>query len=146
MNLILGEHRLNPKAVKRLPGIHREDAIVCTCGMLWVTQEGDLIDLANEFARRRSASLKLLQDLTEADLQLTAHHSELGQVTHDQMIHEWAAHDLNHTVQAERALMQPFLAGCGPWIEYFIDHIFKLPQQSGRGAICCEVVGLYLLC
>ena len=26
------------------------------------------------------------------------------------MVHEWAAHDLNHTVQAERAIMQPLFA------------------------------------
>jgi len=82
-------------------------------------------ELADEFARRRSASLKSLHGLTEMDLQRTAHHSQLGQVTLDQMIHEWAAHDLNHTVQAERALMQPFLPGCGPWIEFFVDHFVK---------------------
>ncbi|MDI6694790.1 MAG: DinB family protein [Anaerolineales bacterium] len=83
------------------------------------------IELANEFVSRRSASLTLLGKLTEADLQRTARHSLLGQVTLDQMIHEWAAHDLNHTIQAEHALMQPFLAGCGPWIEYFTDHFVK---------------------
>jgi hypothetical protein len=35
-----------------------------------------------------------------------------------------AAHDLNHTVQAERALMQPFIAGSGPWrtAGVFADH------------------------
>jgi hypothetical protein len=27
-----------------------------------------------------------------------------------------------HTVQAERALMQPFIQACGPWQSYFIDH------------------------
>jgi len=27
-----------------------------------------------------------------------------------------------HTVQAERALMQPFIEGCGPWRPYFRDH------------------------
>jgi hypothetical protein len=42
------------------------------------------------------------------------------------MIHQWAAHDLNHTVQAERALMQPFIAGPGPWraAGNFADHDF----------------------
>jgi hypothetical protein len=40
------------------------------------------------------------------------------------MVHEWAAHDLNHTVQAERALMHPFIAGSGPWrtAGVFADH------------------------
>jgi hypothetical protein len=81
--------------------------------------------LADEFARRRSASLVLLKGLTEADLQRASRHAQLGLVILDQLVHEWAAHDLNHTVQAERALMQPFLAGCGPWIEFFTDHIAK---------------------
>jgi hypothetical protein len=41
------------------------------------------------------------------------------------MLSEWAAHDLNHTIQAERALMQPFLLECGPWIVYFQDHVIQ---------------------
>jgi hypothetical protein len=83
------------------------------------------IDLASEFARCRSASLRWLRELAEADLRRTARHSLLGPVTLEQMIYNWTAHDLNHTVQAERALMQPFLAGCGPWIGYFEDHWVK---------------------
>jgi hypothetical protein len=43
------------------------------------------------------------------------------------MLNEWAAHDLMHTVQAERAIMQPFIAGSGAWKVYFSDHI-----ASGR--------------
>ena len=35
------------------------------------------------------------------------------------MIHQWAGHDLMHTVQGERALLQPFIEGCGPWKRYF---------------------------
>jgi hypothetical protein len=27
-----------------------------------------------------------------------------------------------HTIQAERALMQPFIQGSGPWQVYFQDH------------------------
>jgi hypothetical protein len=27
-----------------------------------------------------------------------------------------------HTVQGERALMQPFIAGCGAWQSYFTAH------------------------
>jgi hypothetical protein len=70
----------------------------------------------------RVASLELLARLTPADLSRTARHSELGSVTLEQLLHEWAAHDLMHTVQAERALMQPFIAGSGPWRGYFADH------------------------
>jgi hypothetical protein len=46
----------------------------------------------------------------------------MGTVTLRQMLNEWAAHDLMHTVQAERALMQPFIDACGPWQRSFLDH------------------------
>jgi hypothetical protein len=80
--------------------------------------------MASEFAALREQSLDLLARLSPADLSRTARHADLGTVTLGDMIHEWAAHDLNHTVQAERALMQPFIAGSGPWraAGYFADH------------------------
>ena len=86
--------------------------------------------LAAEFARFRSANLAALAQVTDADLPRTARHSELGIVTLAEFLHEWAAHDLNHTVQADRAVMQPFIAGCGPWRSYFADH--DLARQTGR--------------
>jgi uncharacterized damage-inducible protein DinB len=79
--------------------------------------------LADEFARRRATSLKALGRVTKGALERSARHAELGQVTMEQFLHEWAAHDLNHTVQAERALMQPFIQGSGPWARYFVDHL-----------------------
>jgi DinB superfamily len=78
--------------------------------------------LAAELTRRRAESLALLATVTPADLARTASHSEYGQVTLEQMLYEWAAHDLNHTIQAERAVMQPFIAGSGPWRSNFADH------------------------
>ena len=78
--------------------------------------------LAEEFARLRGESLLMLEKLSPADLERKARHAELGMVTLNEMVHEWAAHDLNHTVQGERALMQPFIQGCGPWKKYFADH------------------------
>lgn len=78
--------------------------------------------LAAEFARLRAENLPLLDAVSAADLARTARHSELGAVTLGELLHEWAAHDLMHTVQAERALMQPFIAGSGAWRPYFRDH------------------------
>lgn len=78
--------------------------------------------LAAEFARLRGSSLELLSKVKASDLARTAHHSELGLVTLEEMLHEWAGHDLMHTVQAERALLQPFITGTGPWRSYFKDH------------------------
>jgi hypothetical protein len=81
-------------------------------------------EMARQFAALREQSLALLAQLTPDDLARSARHAELGPVTLGDMVHEWAAHDLNHTVQAERALMQPFIAGSGPWrtAGYFADH------------------------
>lgn len=83
---------------------------------------GSATDLIADFAGMRAASLALLDTVGHDDLPRTAHHAELGRVTLEEMLHEWAAHDLNHTIQAEQALMQPFIAGCGPWRHYFEAH------------------------
>lgn len=80
-------------------------------------------DVAAEFARLRTAALVTFDQVTVADLTKRARHQELGVVTLSELLHEWAAHDLMHTVQAERALMQPFIRGCEPWRAYFADHI-----------------------
>lgn len=81
------------------------------------------LEMARRFAQMRRESLDLLADLKESDLQRSARHAELGMVTLGEMLHEWVAHDLNHTIQAERALMQPFIRDCGPWKIYFSDHL-----------------------
>ena len=78
--------------------------------------------LAADFATLRAASLEVLATLTDADLDRTARHAELGHVTLRELLNEWAAHDTMHLVQAERALMQAFIPGSGPWRPYFADH------------------------
>ena len=79
--------------------------------------------LAAEFTALRASSLALFDQLGPSDLTRQARHQELGLVTLSELVHEWAGHDLMHTVQAERALMQPFIQGCGPWQSYFRDHM-----------------------
>lgn len=83
--------------------------------------------VAATFAQCRAASLIQVEQVTMPDLGRTARHAELGVVTLAELLNEWAAHDLMHTVQAERALMQPFIAGCPPWRAYFADHEVKRP-------------------
>jgi uncharacterized damage-inducible protein DinB len=78
--------------------------------------------LAKAFADMRQSSLAVLQSVTPGDFKRTGEHSELGIVTMHQLLHEWAAHDLNHTIQAERAVMQPFIEHSGPWRFFFQDH------------------------
>jgi hypothetical protein len=85
----------------------------------------DAFELAREFAHLREESLSLLERVNETDLARSAFHQELGRVTLGELLHKWAGHDLMHTVQAERAMMQPFIRGCGPWRVYFSDHLIE---------------------
>jgi hypothetical protein len=78
--------------------------------------------LATTFAHQRAANLAVLEALVLEDLGRTVRHPTFGPVTLLQMLYSWAAHDLNHTAQAEDALMQPFIAGSGPWRGYFKAH------------------------
>jgi hypothetical protein len=82
-------------------------------------------ELANEFDHLRRENLTLFAQITPSDLTRRVRHQELGPVTLSELLHEWAAHDLMHTVQAERALMQPFIQQCGPWQSYFTAHIVR---------------------
>lgn len=89
------------------------------------------IELAAEFVRLRAGSLELLSKVGDGDLNRSARHQELGMVTLGEMIHEWAGHDLMHTVQGERAILQPFIDGCGPWKRYFSDHaVAPSPREA----------------
>jgi hypothetical protein len=83
------------------------------------------VEMAARFARMRRASLVSLAAITPDDLKRRARHAEYGLVSLGEMVHEWGAHDLNHTIQAERAVMQPFILGSGPWQDTFTDHLVK---------------------
>ncbi len=78
--------------------------------------------LAGDFVRLRAASLDTLAGITQADLAKTAVHAEFGRVTMAELLNQVTAHDTMHLVQAERALMQAFIPGSGPWRFYFGDH------------------------
>lgn len=86
--------------------------------------------LAAAFVQSRQESLVLLKQVKDDDLGRTAQHPKLGTVTLAEMLHTWAAHDLMHTVQAERALMQPFMLGSGGWRSFFRDHEVTVPNQK----------------
>ncbi len=75
----------------------------------------DVAQLAGQFADLRRESMRLLGQVREEDLARRAQHEEYGPVTLGNLLHEFAAHDLNHTMQAERALAQPFVQESGGW-------------------------------
>jgi len=81
--------------------------------------------MVTEFENLRKRNLKLLNEITPEDLDREGIHAELGPVTLKHLLHEWAGHDLMHIIQAEQALMQPFIEGCGPWRVYFLKHVVE---------------------
>jgi len=95
-----------------------------------VTAETDPGALAERLATQRRDSLALLATVTEAELDRTSQHRELGPVTLRELLNEWAAHDLMHVVQAERAVMQPFIPASGPWRASFADHDAEAPTPT----------------
>ncbi len=92
--------------------------------------EATVAELAERLRPMRAESLAILDTVTHADLGRTSRHAELGVVTMAELLHEWAAHDTNHLVQAERATMQAFIPGAGPWRHYFVDHDVEAPAGT----------------
>jgi uncharacterized damage-inducible protein DinB len=79
-------------------------------------------DIATALAAERAENLAVLSGLTPADLERTGRHPEYGMLPLRVILNSWAAHDLQHTVQAEEALMQVFIPGTGPFRFRFADH------------------------
>ena len=77
--------------------------------------------LLDEFARLRTLNLARLAkvDLTDATLQRTGVHPELGTVTLGQLISCWATSDATHLAQISRSLTRYAGAHIGPWRAYF---------------------------
>jgi hypothetical protein len=95
-----------------------------------VTPETDPLAVAERLATQRRDSLAVLTTVTEADLDRTSRHLDLGPVTLRELLNQWAAHDMMHIVQAERAVMQPFIPASGPWRFYFADHDVEAPRPG----------------
>ena len=79
-------------------------------------------ELVTQLRPMRAQSLASIEALAPGDLQRTGTHSQLGVVTMAELLNEWVAHDTMHIVQAERALIQPFIPASGPWRHFFADH------------------------
>ena len=95
-----------------------------------ITDSTEPAALAVRLANQRRDSLALLATITDDDLERTSRHLELGPVTMRELLNEWAAHDMMHIVQAERAVMQPFIPASGPWRHYFADHDVEAPKPG----------------
>jgi hypothetical protein len=78
-------------------------------------------ELLAAFLAARRESEAMLAGLTPPDLERSSHHPEYGAVTLGYLLNLWAAHDLQHTVQAEVALMQTFIPNTGVFRFEFAD-------------------------
>ena len=81
----------------------------------------DSVAILNEFERLRHANISQLEtfNITEADLQRTGLHPELGTVTLSQLLACWATHDLAHVEQISRSLVRHRAPTIGPWRQYY---------------------------
>jgi DinB superfamily len=79
-------------------------------------------EVAMALAAGRQENLAVINRLAPADLERSSRHPDYGVVTLRVLLNTWAAHDLQHTVQAEEALMQAFIPGTGPFRFRFADH------------------------
>ena len=77
-------------------------------------------DSFDHFEEQRETNVEFLRDLpAEAGARL-AYHREAGEITLEQMLHEWALHDLGHVRQiAELVRARKYLPGAGPLARYY---------------------------
>jgi hypothetical protein len=69
---------------------------------------------------QREEAVNLIRTLDPARLQRTARHPELGSFTIDNLLNNWANHDLGHVRQiAELVRAQVFAPGAGPFAKLY---------------------------
>lgn len=71
-------------------------------------------EMAEALARVREENLGLLASLRPDDLARTSRSRRFGPVTLGLILRQWTLHDLEHVMQAERALFQGLLVDSGP--------------------------------
>ena len=78
---------------------------------------GDLLD---DFARARTESLEALDAALAGGVELGRRglHPDLGEVTLEQLLATWVAHDLGHMVQIARTMARRYASDVGPWARY----------------------------
>ena len=79
-----------------------------------------LSELLSEFRELRLGNLRELGalNLTASTLQLTGEHPAFGNVTLEQLLATWVAHDLGHLAQITRVMAKQYRDAVGPWEKY----------------------------
>ncbi len=85
-----------------------------------LAQHNTLQDLMNQFIRLRQEGIAEIDSfkLTDADLQETALHPELGEVQLSQMLATWVTHDLSHLAQIVRIMAKQNQENVGPFMKF----------------------------
>lgn len=87
-------------------------------------------DAIAALAADRRSHEEVLADLKPADLERGSQHPVFGRVTLRYLLSLWAAHDLQHTMQAEEAIMRAFIPNTGPWRKEFTAHDVEAPAAA----------------
>jgi DinB superfamily len=72
--------------------------------------------LVDRFASVRRSNLEALNELVGVDdLDRRGVHPTFGEVTLDQLLATWVAHDLNHAGQIVKTMAKQYTDAVGPW-------------------------------
>jgi hypothetical protein len=83
-------------------------------------RKADPEDSFDHFEEQRETNVEYLRDLPASDGARVAYHKEAGEITLDQMLHEWAMHDLGHIRQvAELVRARKHWQAAGPLGRYY---------------------------
>lgn len=101
------------------------------------SQGRSIEELLGEFQGLREANLRALRalGLTPTDLARRGLHPSLGEVTLENLIATWAAHDLNHIAQIARTMAWQYEGAVGPWREYLgvlKGEVAKMDEEGVR--------------
>lgn len=70
-------------------------------------------------ARKENLTALRARNISAADLQRTAIHPDLGEVSLENLLATWTAHDLAHIVQLSRVMAKQYTDAVGPWKKNF---------------------------
>jgi hypothetical protein len=103
--------RLDRFLDEEMPAFEADDAQL----HLHLYRDADAEDSFDHFEEQRETNVDFLRDLPAEAGERRAMHSEAGEITLSQMLHEWVLHDLGHIRQvAELVRARRYLAGAGP--------------------------------
>jgi len=87
--------RVDRFLTEELPEFEPDDAAM----YLELYRDANAEDAFNHFEEQRDANVEYLRTLPRSTGERRARHQEVGEITLQQMLHEWAMHDLGHIRQ-----------------------------------------------